>query len=57
VRVSTTLVCGVGFVVWANVGVVIGSRNRLDASRPIPTTVENRVFVIALSFCESRSSP
>jgi hypothetical protein len=57
VRVSTTLVCGVGFVVWANVGVVIGSRNRLDASRPIPTTVENRVFVIALSFCESRDSP
>jgi hypothetical protein len=49
VRVSTTLVCGVGFVVCANVAVVIGSRNRLDASIPIPTTVENRVFVIVLS--------
>jgi hypothetical protein len=57
VRVSTALVGGVGFVVCANVGVVIGSRDRLDASRPIPTTVENRVFVIGLSFYESRGSP
>jgi hypothetical protein len=47
----------VGFVVCANVGVVIGSRNRLDASRPIPTTVEKRVLVIVLSFCESSSAP
>jgi hypothetical protein len=55
--VSTDRVSRGGVEVWANVSVVIGYRNRLDTSIPIPTTVENRVFVIAFSFCERRGSP